>query len=685
MNNKTVDILAPAGSPAQMRAAVFAGANSIYLGAAGFNARRTAENFGPDDLSDAVAFCHARGVKVNVAVNTVVSDAELSGLADTLRSVAQSGADAVILQDLAAARLCSEIAPTLARHASTQMSVTNLSGAKLLAKNGFTRVILARELTSAEIAHITKHCGIETEIFIHGAHCMCVSGQCYMSAFFGGRSGNRGACAGPCRLPYTANGDTGPWLSLRDLSLIDRMQQIAQMGVACVKIEGRLRTPEYVAAAVNATRRALQGEQYNADLLEKAFSRAGFTSGFFDNDYLTKSMFGQRTEADGAQTKAALPALRELFRRENQSVGVKMEFTLTESEALLRVSDGKNTVTAGQEIVCQPARTEQKDALHKSLSKCGGTPFYAQEIRLQLTQALYCPASVVNELRRAALEQLLTLREKTVPHQTSEPLPLPLRRTQKATGLQLAARFATAKGLSAEVCDRLAWFSLPLREAANIAHPFRQKAVLSLPRLIFNDEKTKEQLLAAYKLGYMRYEAQSICSLALIQEVLPNADITAGFGCNVTNTLSAVEYEKLGAKEIVLSPELSLENANRIGGSVPKAVLAYGHLPLMLVRACPLKNVTDCATCKGEGSLIDRKGETLAVECTGTGEGGYRELLNPIPLWLGDRKREIGCETALLYFTRESSEKIAAVVEDFAQGNAFEGDFTRGLLYKSVF
>ncbi|MEG1873439.1 MAG: U32 family peptidase, partial [Ruthenibacterium sp.] len=223
-------------------------------GVSGFNARSTAQNFLPEELAQTVSFCHARGVKVNVALNTVLCDGELAALKEVLCSVAQSGADAVIVQDLAVAALARDIAPALALHASTQMSVTNLAAAKELAAFGFQRVILARELTAAEIRHITANCGIETEIFVHGAHCMSVSGQCYMSAFYGGRSGNRGACAGPCRLPYTACGKAGPLLGLRDLSLMEHLPEIRDMGVACVKIEGRLRTPEYVAAAVDAAR-----------------------------------------------------------------------------------------------------------------------------------------------------------------------------------------------------------------------------------------------------------------------------------------------------------------------------------------------------------------------------------------------------------------------------------------------
>ena len=253
-----IEILAPVGSEEMLRAAVFSGADAVYLGFSGFNARTGAGNFDADSLKEAVRFCHARGVAVHVALNTTVYGGELAGLADAVRAVAASGADAVICQDLAVAKLIGDIAPQLPRHGSTQMSVHTLQGALELKELGFARVVLARELSLPEVEHITRHCGIETECFVHGALCMCVSGQCYMSAFLGGRSGNRGSCAGPCRLPFEANalpeGKPGRLhhLSLKDNSVIDKLDKLQAIGVASAKIEGRLRTPEYVAAAVSA-------------------------------------------------------------------------------------------------------------------------------------------------------------------------------------------------------------------------------------------------------------------------------------------------------------------------------------------------------------------------------------------------------------------------------------------------
>ena len=328
-----IEILAPVGSEEMLRAAVFSGADAVYLGFSGFNARTGAGNFDADSLQEAVRFCHARGVAVHVALNTTVYGTELPALEQAIRAVAASGADAVICQDLAVATLIGKIAPQLPRHGSTQMSVHTLQGALELKELGFTRVVLARELSLPEVEHITKHCGIETECFIHGALCMSVSGQCYMSAFLGGRSGNRGSCAGPCRLPFDASAGLKPGqpgrachLSLKDMDYIPHLRELMDAGVASVKIEGRLRTPEYAAAVVTACRAVCAGQPYDEKLVRDIFSRSGFTDGYLTNRNDGK-MFGVRTEADAAATRAATPKARELFRRELQRVPVHYELS----------------------------------------------------------------------------------------------------------------------------------------------------------------------------------------------------------------------------------------------------------------------------------------------------------------------------------------------------------------------
>ena len=355
------EILAPAGNREMLGAAVFSGADAVYLGLTGFNARRTAGNFTPDELREAVAFCHARGVKVHVTLNTLVYDRELSGLADAVRAVAAAGADAVIADDLATAQLVKSIAPTLHLHGSTQMSVHTPEGAKELAALGYDRVILARELSLEEIRAVCEASPIEIEVFVHGALCMSVSGQCMMSAFLGGRSGNRGACAGPCRLPFDASAGLKPGqpgrachLSLKDMDYIPHLRELMDAGVASVKIEGRLRTPEYAAAVVTACRAVCAGQPYDEKLVRDIFSRSGFTDGYLTNRNDGK-MFGVRTEADAAATRAATPKARELFRRELQRVPVHYELSGGVEDVQIWDCDLANSLS-GIEIKATPKR-----------------------------------------------------------------------------------------------------------------------------------------------------------------------------------------------------------------------------------------------------------------------------------------------------------------------------------------
>ncbi len=433
-----MEILAPVGEINMLYAAVRAGANAVYLGLEQMNARKSAANFTPYALKEAVAYCHARKVKVFVTLNTLMQGTELLQLPLVIKQIAESGADAVIVQDLATAVLIKKIAPGLKLHASTQMSVHSVHGALLLKDMGFTRVILSRELPLDTIAEISSSCGIETEIFVHGALCMCVSGQCYMSAFFGGRSGNKGSCAGPCRLPFSANGnDTAAQeeiaignkksiahhLSLKDMSCVHMLKDIEKAGVTCVKIEGRLRTPEYTAAAINACLCELYGKEYDKQLLQDVFSRSGFTSGYLEGK-LGGEMFGVRTSEDSEAQKRALPRLRELFRTERQSVKVTMQYRANGGGAELRLLDEDGFFV--REVLNEkpmPAQKDRSEDIKKSLSKTGGTPFYVGDGKYDIEiegAHLFLPSSSVNSLRKNALEKLLSARSNLKPHEVDE-------------------------------------------------------------------------------------------------------------------------------------------------------------------------------------------------------------------------------------------------------------------------
>ena len=687
-----IEILAPVGNEEMLRAAVFSGADAVYLGLSGFNARTSANNFDADTLKDAVRFCHARGVAVHVALNTTVYGGELPALEAAIRAVAASGADAVICQDLAVATLIGRIAPQLPRHGSTQMSVHSLQGALELKELGFTRVVLARELSLPEVEHITKHCGIETECFVHGALCMCVSGQCYMSAFLGGRSGNRGSCAGPCRLPFEANalpeGKPGRLhhLSLKDNSVIDKLDQLQALGVASAKIEGRLRTPEYVAAAVSACLAGREGRAYDRDLLKNAFSRSGFTSGYLDGK-IDGTMFGVRSEADAEQTKKTLPMLRELYRRERSRVPVKMKLEIEEGGEKLTVMDADgNKAFAYGDAEPQPARTDPTESLHRSLAKTGGTPFAAsaEDITVEMDGGpWFVPGSAVNELRREALDALLKKREVLRPWPTTdEHVPaLPLRTLPSRRTLR--ARFENWEQVPERALDGIEYLILPIAQADRVPREWRAKTLLELPRIMFGrlEEDTARRIAATQDAGFAGYEVSNIAHLRLCRG-LP---MSGSFGLNITNQLAAQFYADNGLGSMLILPEVKDSDISTIapthdGRPVPTGVLVYGHMPLMITRACPLQNIHDCAHCDKTGVLTDRKAKKFPVRCG----LGVRTIYNPVPIYMGDKPGALTVDYGVAYFTLESREEAAQILDMIRTHAPFEGDFTRGLYFKGT-
>ena len=687
-----IEILAPVGNEEMLRAAVFSGADAVYLGFSGFNARTSANNFNADTLKDAVAFCHARGVAVHVALNTTVYGGELPALEQAIRAVAASGADAVICQDLAVATLIGKIAPQLPRHGSTQMSVHSLQGALELKELGFTRVVLARELSMPEVEHITKHCGIETECFVHGALCMCVSGQCYMSAFLGGRSGNRGSCAGPCRLPFEANalpeGKPGRLhhLSLKDNSVIDKLDKLQALGVASAKIEGRLRTPEYVAAAVSACLAGREGRAYDRDLLKNAFSRSGFTSGYLDGK-IDGTMFGVRSEADAEQTKKTLPMLRELYRRERSRVPVKMKLEIEEGGEKLTVTDADGSKAfAYGDAEPQPARTDPTESLHRSLAKTGGTPFAVedQDITVEMDGGpWFIPGSAVNELRREALDALLKKREVLRPWPTTEEhVPaLPLRTLPPHRTLR--ARFESWEQVPERALDGIEYLILPIAQADRVPREWRAKTLLELPRVMFGklEEDTARRIAATQDAGFAGYEVSNIAHLRLCRG-LP---MSGSFGLNITNQLAAQFYADNGLGSMLILPEVKDSDISTIapthnGRPVPTGVLVYGHMPLMITRACPLQNIHDCAHCDKTGVLTDRKAKKFPVRCG----LGVRTIYNPVPIYMGDKPGALTVDYGVAYFTLESREETAKILEMIRTHAPFEGDFTRGLYFKGT-
>lgn len=683
---KEPEILAPAGSPECVLSAVRSGADAVYLGTKAFNARRGAENFSDAELQKAIEYCRARGVKVHVVLNTLVRDDELELAFDVIRHVCALGADVLILQDVGLSALARECAPSVLRHASTQMSVQTAAGLELLKKLGYSRAVLPRELTKEEIKNLRKSTDMQLEVFVHGALCMCVSGQCYMSAMLGSRSGNRGLCAQPCRLPFSAGEPGRHDLSLKDLSLIGHLEELSKMGIDSFKIEGRMKRPEYVAAAVRSAKEALGGMTgtETQEKLRAVFSRSGFTDGYFENAR-GPLMFGTRRKEDVVSASAkVLSSLRNLYSKETPRVPVSFFLTVLEGEELsLSARSGSKTVFVSSCCVPEKALNAptSEERLKEWISKCGSTPFYPEEIEIELDEGLSVPASAVNALRREALEKLENALKAVKPcgFTAAEFKIRPHTAREKKT-FHLVLSSAEQLPQNLENVENL-YFPLEIEE--KYVESVENKGItvgVSVPRLLCGaEEKAQRLLLRAKNLGITAALCGTLDAVAIARKC--GLEVHLGFSMNVFNSLSVLEFERIGVKSITLSPELTLAQCAAIGGEVQRGIIAYGRLPLMLTRNCPVKNAVSCAECRKKGALTDRMGVSFPVMC----HGNYQEILNSRPIYMGDRTEEIkNIDFMSFLFTREKAKSVDAVLDAYRKGKKAKGDFTRGLCYRGV-
>ena len=672
---KHAEILAPAGGEAQLRAAVLCGADAVYLGLRGFNARAGAENFDENTLPQTVGWCHARGVRVYVTLNTLVTDRELPQWLHSLDAVAAAGVDGVLVQDLGLAKIIRQRYPTLPLHASTQMTIHNLAGARLLEEMGFAQVVLARELSKEEIAAICAGTSMRCEVFVHGALCMSVSGQCYLSSVLGERSGNRGRCAQPCRLDFKSHG-RGYALSLKDLTLTDRLRELETLGVASFKIEGRLKRPEYVAAAVTACRQSLAGEVPDLETLQSVFSRSGFTDGYY-TARRDLTMFGTRTREDAAAAAAVLGKLSALTRNEVGRLPVDMVLTMAPGEpATLAVTDGTHRVeVAGEVPQTALTRPTDEELARRALEKCGGTPFYLQNLTCHIGEGLMLPLSALNRLRAAALTALAEARSVVVPYPQAP-----------AAAGEPAGRARPAAAQATPAIRRGGGrLSLPLHELAErpeLLETGAERWVAELPAFCAPQQeeavmralrKLKEQGLTAALCG-------NLGSLLMAREA--GLRIIGDYGLNIINSPAAQQAAALGCDEITLSFECERNAARNIDSPIPIGVIAYGRLPLMLLRNCPGKTAAGCGDCRGINHITDRRGEDFPLQCQNR---QYTHLLNPRPLFLSDRLPEWDfCDFLTLRFTTETPAECDAILEMYQTGAAPAGPFTRGLYYRTL-
>ena len=692
-----LELLAPAGSAEAVTAAVQSGADAVYFGYGDFNARRNARNFTREEAAAAVSYCHRRGCKVYLTLNTLLTDRELPGAAELAAHASGIGIDGVIVQDLGVVRILRQFLPDLPIHGSTQMTVHSLDGVKLCAGLGMTRVVLSRELSRDQIAYICQHSPIEIEVFGHGALCMCWSGQCFFSSVIGGRSGNRGLCAQPCRLNYGWNGKADEYpLSLRDLSLAEHLRELQDMGVACLKLEGRMKRPEYVAIVTGVYARALrEGREPNPgelDMLSQAFSRQGFTDGYY-MDQKGPDMFGTRQEEK--EPKELYAQARASYESgENRKEPVRIFALIQPGEpAQAAVQDRQGRVASVEGPVPEEARNVPltREKVESQLARTGGTPFGCEKATAKVAEGLSLPLSALNDMRRRCLEELMRQRDE-VPQRRQTPYQPGVRYENPSEPPVFTVSLRTAGQLSAELLRlKPALLYLPAGELAarpDAGERCRQAGVslaVSLPRICTDRElpQLERDLVAAKELGVTEALAGTWGGVQRAMRL--GFQVRGDYGLGVYNSQTMKELRRLGLLSATVSFELKFPQIRDISKAIPTEFIAYGRLPLMITENCIIYNHCGRHTCGNVNLLTDRKGERFPVV---KAWGCRNEIFNSRKVFLADKQRdwkELGLWGARLMFTTENAIECAQVLErHLNQGKYQPNDFTRGLYYRGA-
>ena len=691
-----LEILAPAGSMEALRAAVQNGANAVYLGCGMFNARQSAKNFTPEALTEAVKYCHIRGVAVHLTLNTLVSDREMPELAKLIRHAAVSGVDAFIVQDLGVLQQCRAIAPHIPIHGSTQMTVHNLPGVRFCAALGMKRVVLSRELSKDEIRYICANSPIEIEVFGHGALCMGYSGQCYLSAAIGGRSGNRGRCAQPCRQSYGYGRFQNEHpLSLKDNCLVRYVQELEEMGVASLKLEGRMKRAEYVAAVTDVYSKAAKDGYVTPEMeaqLHTAFNRQGFTDGY----YLEKTgarMFGIREEE--SENKTWLKQMRQTYEAtEKALVPITMEVSVTRSGSMLTVRDpeGRSCTVTG--LLPETARSMMltEPVLADRLAKTGGTPYFCTQVRATIEPGLTLSAAAINAMRRDALNMLTAQRARRDMPALGKPRApriTPGSRRHPVITVQVTTREQITLSLLKMRPDVLYVPVHILAEDTDLCRDIlRYATVCAVTPRIVHDGEIPKLIADLQKLQLLGVNEVLVGNIGLMIPVgEAGMKIRGDFGLNLYNSGSVNALRNLELLSACLSFEMTLPQIRDISKAVPCELLCYGRQALMVTENCLIRGRTGKCTCHlSPTKLTDKTGADFPV--IRDGNHCRSVVLNGKKLnWL-DRQEDLshlGLWAIRVCFTTENPREVDQVIASVDNPHPFDpGACTRGLYLRGV-
>lgn len=682
-----MELLAPAGTIECVYAAVKCGADAVYFAGQSFGARSYAGNLSADEIAKAADYCHLRGVKVYVTVNTLVFDREFKELEKFIKAITRAGVDAVIVQDMGVLKYIREISPDLELHASTQMTVHSADGVRLLEKLGVSRVVLARELSDTEIQDIISGTSAEAEVFVHGAMCMSYSGQCLMSSVIGGRSGNRGKCAQPCRLPYSPNGrDSRFYMSLKDMSYADHIAELEKMGVASLKIEGRMKGEAYVSSVVSAYRRLMDEKRLptksEKEELNRVFFRGGLTDGYYTGS-IGKHMFAfDKPDNPYLKNDVVIPQKTE------KTVPVEIYADICEGDfPKIKLISGSfiAEATGDEPVASAQKRPLLRENVCAQLEKTGGTAFCTVKTELNMSQNPFMPLSAVNELRRKGFCEL-------------ERRMLEKYKSKSFENFSFKAYTDTVKGpkgFTCSVCnieqyralcgEDMELFFVPLHIAEQNLKELAancEKIVITLPAIIRGEKRRqyRERLLKLKNAGFNKVEISTVDGFCLCD----GFEKYGGFRLNVANSISASEYIRLGLESVAMSPELNLAQLRGIKIDGKTELMAYGRASLMLCENCIIKNMDKCKEGCG-GEITDRTGARLPI--IKDGDICRSVVLNSVPLYMGDKLDDLygtNADFMRLVFTTESGKECKKIYEMYCARLPSESDFTRLHYYKGV-
>ncbi len=683
------EILSPAGSEESLRAALYCGANAVYAGCTRFSARQRAENFTLENLPGAVALTHLFGAKFYLTINTLVRDDEMTELMRVIETAVRSGVDALIVQDIGVMRVCQKCAPEMPLHASTQMTIHTKAGLYWAKNHGLQRVILARELKKCEIEALCRYAReiqIETEVFVHGAQCMSVSGQCELSAMIGGRSANRGCCAGSCRLPFSAAGppgDTCYALSLKDLSRLPEIQRLAETGVTSLKIEGRLKRPEYVAATTTACREALAGKKPDMETLRRVFSRDGFCCGYDTKP--ESEMFGVRQKDDIVAAREILPKFAALSQNMPAIVSIQIHVVakigapvtaeVTDSEGNVARVQGENVTVASR----NPITTEM---VQQSFEKCGGTIYRMERFSAEIDPGAFLSRSACNSCRRELLAQLDAARiARNQPKIEFHPMEIerPQKGSRPGKKHSMPVQVSAWSGEIEKILSREnVEIVLPVEAVGAVPVQYADRAILTAGRFCPDEAKLYASLKKAALRGFHKFQCDNLAHIPLGKSL--GFTLYGGLGLNVSNCYAIEFLREENLVQVVVSPELTFRQMRALSG-LPLCCYGYGKIPVMIQRVCPIRAEIGCGQCRHQ--LTDRTGRKFPVYCKGN---GVITMYNADTLWLADQLTEIPTDVILLDCRLTPPAEIGKIPDAYETGAAAPENIsmTRGLYFRGT-